>query len=125
MRHSTRRRRSHRRRGGAPNMASYSDAASFQLANVGKMDTQYNNVYGPNSIGPASMSQSNAIRTLEGQVAGRRRRSSKKRGGMWGQVINQAIVPFGLLGLQHGYKRRGHSDAPRTRRFRHRRSYMH
>jgi hypothetical protein len=116
-----------RRRGGAPNPASYSDAASFQMANVGKMNTQYDNVFGPNSIGPAYMSQSNALRTSDAHILGgrRRKRSSKKRGGMWGQVINQAIVPFGLLGLQHGYKKRGHSDAPRTRRFRHRRSYMH
>jgi len=100
-----------RRRGGAPNPASYSDAASFQMANVGKMNTQYDNVFGPNSIGPAYMSQSNALRTSDAHILGgrRRKRSSKKRGGMWGQVINQAVVPFGLLGMQQSYgkKRRG------------------
>lgn len=39
------------------------------------------------------------------QSAGRSRRSRRKRGGLWGEVINQAIVPFGLLGLQQSYRR--------------------
>ena len=36
-------------------------------------------------------------------------KSRKRRGGLVGEVINQAIVPFGLLGLQqtYGRKRRG------------------
>jgi len=40
------------------------------------------------------------------QTAGK---SRKKRGGLLGPVINQAIVPFGLLGLQqtYGRKRKG------------------
>jgi hypothetical protein len=35
--------------------------------------------------------------------------SRRKRGGFWGQVVNQAIVPFGILGMQqtYGRKRRG------------------
>jgi hypothetical protein len=46
---------------------------------------------------------------------GRRRRKtrrpkSKKRksqkGGFWGQIINQAIVPFSILGMQQSYKRK-------------------
>ena len=39
------------------------------------------------------------------QSAGKR--SRRKRGGLWGSVINQAIVPFGILGLQQSYKKRG------------------
>jgi len=39
------------------------------------------------------------------QSAGKR--SRRKRGGVWGSVINQAIVPFGILGLQQSYKKRG------------------
>ena len=30
----------------------------------------------------------------------------KKKGGLFGSVINQAIVPFGILGLQQSYKRK-------------------
>jgi len=37
------------------------------------------------------------------QSAGRRH---KKRGGFLGPVINQAIVPFSLLGLQQTYRRK-------------------
>jgi len=113
MRHTkrrTHRRRSHgmRRRGGfsgAANPASYSSAASFALATLGDTNTQYRNVYGMHA-----KHHPNAVQGLQSQWAGKRgRRSSKKRGGMWGQVINQAVVPFGLLGMQQSYgkKRRG------------------
>ena len=41
------------------------------------------------------------------QSAGRRRKSRRsRRGGFFGQVINQAIVPFGLLGLQQTYRKK-------------------
>jgi len=48
------------------------------------------------------------------QSAGRSRR---KRGGLLGQVINQAIVPFGLLGMQQSY-RRHKRGGKRTRKHR-------
>ena len=50
------------------------------------------------------------------QSAGKRRRS--RRGGFFGEVINQAIVPFGLLGLQQTYrkKRTGGRKTRRRRR---------
>jgi len=50
------------------------------------------------------------------QSAGRRRRS--RRGGFFGEVINQAIVPFGLLGLQQTYRKksRGGRGTRRHRR---------
>lgn len=51
------------------------------------------------------------------QSAGSRRRhrkvkhnTKKRRGGFLGQVINQAIVPFGLLGMQQSYRRNRHSN---------------
>jgi hypothetical protein len=41
------------------------------------------------------------------QSAGKRRKSRKsRRGGFFGEVINQAIVPFGLLGLQQTYRKK-------------------
>ena len=49
------------------------------------------------------------------QSAGRRRKS--RRGGFFGEVINQAIVPFGLLGLQQTYRKK-RTGGRRTRRHR-------
>jgi hypothetical protein len=49
------------------------------------------------------------------QSAGKRRKS--RRGGFFGEVINQAIVPFGLLGLQQTYRKKSHGGR-RTRRHR-------
>jgi len=47
------------------------------------------------------------------QRAGRRRKNKKSRrsirGGFFGEVIKQAIVPFGLLGLQQTYRKKGKS----------------
>ena len=49
------------------------------------------------------------------QSAGKRRRS--RRGGFFGEVINQAIVPFGLLGLQQTYRKK-RTGGRKTRRHR-------
>jgi len=48
--------------------------------------------------------------------SGRRRRP--KRGGFMGSVVNQAVVPLALLGLQQTYKnrRRGHGKSTKNRR---------
>ena len=54
----------------------------------------------------------NSIKPLGGGGKRRktRRSKSKKRksqkGGFWGQIINQAIVPFSILGMQQSYKRK-------------------
>jgi hypothetical protein len=50
------------------------------------------------------------------QSAGRRRH---RKGGFLGEVVNQAIVPFTLLGMQNTYRRK-RGGSRRTRR-RHRR----
>jgi hypothetical protein len=55
------------------------------------------------------------------QSAGRRsKRSRSKRGGIWGQVINQAIVPLSLLAMQQTYRRKknGGRKTRKTRRSR-------
>jgi hypothetical protein len=56
------------------------------------------------------------------QSAGKRRRSKhrrSKRGGFLGEVINQAIVPLGLLGLQQTYrkKRTGGRKSRKVKRY--------
>ena len=40
------------------------------------------------------------------QNGGRKRKGRGKKGGFLGQLINQALVPFGLLGMQHAYGKR-------------------
>ena len=51
------------------------------------------------------------------QSAGRRRsRSRGKRGGLWGEVINQAIVPFGILGMQQSFRRKKQGGKTNKRR---------
>ena len=120
------RRKSHRRgrkhRGGsAPNTSSYSSATTYGMAVNGTGNSQFDRVF--SQTGMDGKYQSNTIVGVQGQNlgpspsvaqrAGGRRRS--KKGGFWGEVINQAIVPFGILGLQqtYGRKRRG---GGRTRR---------
>lgn len=54
------------------------------------------------------------------------KRKTHKRGGFLGEIIQEAIVPFGIFGLQQSYKpkfkksgksnRRSRSSGKRTRR---------
>jgi hypothetical protein len=104
--------RRHRRGGaGAPDPSSYSSAATYQMAVNGSENSQYNRVM--DQSGPDGRNPSNAIVGIQGQRAGGRRRS--KKGGFWGQIINQAIVPFGILGMQQTYRRK-RQGGRRTRR---------
>jgi len=113
----------------------YSSAATYQNWMLGSENDQYGRVFdqsGPNT------SQSNAIMAnansgsvgyLPYQRAGKGRRSSSRRGssrrggrrskkgGFLGSVVNQAIVPFGLVGLNQYYgKRRGSKTRKMYRR---------
>lgn len=108
-RHRRSRRHSRRHRGGAgaPSPSSYSSASSYGEAVYGDMNSQYNRVF--DIAGPDGANQSNAIVGLQGQRAGKKRRSGgtrRKRGGFWGEVINQAVVPLTLLGMQQRYGKR-------------------
>jgi hypothetical protein len=108
---SHRHRRRHSYRGGmnAPNPSSYSSAAGYGMEVNGPLDAQINRV---NNNGL----QSNTAMGAQGQRAGGRRRksSSVKRGGFWG-VLNQAIVPFSILGLQQSYGKRKQNGGTRKR----------
>jgi len=120
MRGGKRRRGRRRMRGGA-------GGADWAMANFGSTTEQiYQNTFGNGGNGNAG----NLIPTLTGapavnpnvnvpqgslaQYAGpgpqsggsRHRRSRGKRGGYWSQVVQQALVPFGLLGLQNFYGKR-------------------
>jgi hypothetical protein len=121
--------RRRRQRGGSgqppvPAPAPYSDAASYVGANYGDGNTQWNNVFGPQStstmgneivnLNHPQMVQANV------QAGGRRRRGTHKgkRGGFFGNVVSQAIVPFGLLALQNKYSRRHRNKRGGTRKHR-------
>jgi len=86
--------------------------------NFGTLDQQWNNTFGPESI----TQQGNLLTTMPGapavvpgtfppgslhsqsQSGGKTRK--RKRGGIWGQVIEKALVPFGLVALQNNYSKR-------------------
>ncbi len=74
------------------------DATGPYASRVG---TEYVGAQGQNSqqAGVPSAEQLKLV-----QSAGKRRKN--RRGGFFGEVINQAIVPFGLLGLQQTYRKK-------------------
>lgn len=102
-----------KRRGG-------SGAAPWVISNFGSPNQQYTNTFGPGAlpnaqsgnliptragapaVGPDNLPQGSTANSVS-QQGGRRRR---KKGGYWAAVIEQALVPFGLLGLQQTYGRR-------------------
>jgi hypothetical protein len=128
------RRRSSKHRGflgGATNNLSADNYATVNYPNnggggagwvegkYGNEDQQYNSVFdiGSKTLGnsftilPASQTPTPGnlalIQSAGGRRRGRRGRMTKKRGGfLMGEVINQAVVPFGLLALQNRYGRR-------------------
>jgi len=111
-RHS-RRHRSRKMRGG-----SYTDGASYGMYVNGTGGSQWTRTM--DQAGPYGQVQGNVIIGAQGenvppasqipsgsnlslvQSAGRRRR----RGGFLGEVVNQAVVPFALLGAQQSYGRK-------------------
>ena len=121
----SRRHRSRRMRGGG-------GATGFGESMYGNVDAQYNRVFGPEYpdvksntiIGaqgqglPSTASIPSASQLSLAQGGGRRRR----RGGFLGEVVNQAIVPLALLGMQQTYRRkRGGRRHTRRHSRRHRR----
>jgi hypothetical protein len=116
-------RRRRMRGGNAP----YSSASSYGSYVNGSETSQYDRVF--SQAGPYASVQGNVSIGAQGQnaamlgtpnnnnlsliqSAGSKRRHSRKRsntkkrrGGFLGHIINQAIVPFGLLGMQQTYRR--------------------
>jgi hypothetical protein len=132
----TKRRHSRRRHGGKHKRggSSYSSAASYSEYVNGSEDAQYGRVF--SQTGPYANIPGNISIGAQGQNANMagmpsaqqlalvqkagKRGSRRKRGGIWGSVINQAVVPFSLLGLQQSYRRRSPNNM-HTRRRRYRR----
>lgn len=117
--------RSRRRRGGQ-------SAAAYEMKTLGNGETQYNNVFNNaqtmnaptgNGLFSADLTQNvSGIRPADPSLGkllqgGKRRNKKSKRGGNFLDIISQAIVPFGLLGLQQSYsKRRGIKGGRKSRR---------
>jgi hypothetical protein len=131
-RHS--RRRSHRvKRGGSGN---YTSASTYGSYVNGSGDSQFSRTFdtsgpyasraGSEYVGAQGQwanqpNQPTAQNLALVQSAGRRRKSGSsrrsRRGGLWGEVLNQAIVPLSLLGMQQTYKKRKYGGK-HTRRHR-------
>ncbi len=113
---------------------SYDSAATYGSYVNGSTNDQFNRtlgVQGPygqvqgnviigaqgQNIQPSSMMPtSSQLNLVQGSQAGGRRR--RKRGGFLGEVVNQAIVPFALVGMQNTYRRKRGGRSRRTRRHR-------
>jgi len=109
-RHRTRSRR-HRGGGGAAEyMNSVVGSGNAQFSRTMDQSGAYGQVPGNLIIGtqgqnviPASQLPTSA-NLAAAQNGGRRHRS--RRGGFIGEVVNQAIVPFALVGMQNTYRRK-------------------
>ena len=115
----------HKKMGGKRKCKKGGEAQAYELKNFGDMNTQYDNVFKqvPGVSNNSVAGMSNALRTLSGKLVGgsRRKRSGgtrKKRGGFWGSmgsIINQAIVPFSILGMQQTYRKKSSGGTRRRR----------
>ena len=128
-RHSRRHSRSRRMRGG-----NYTSASTYGSYVNGSPDSQFARTF--DSTGPYASRAGSEYVGAQGQwsqqpntpteqnlslvqSAGKRgQRRKSRRGGFFGEVINQAIVPFGLLGLQQTYRKKRHGGK-KSRKNRH------
>ena len=106
------------KRGGSSHWTS---GTTYEMANYGTANQQYQSVFGPNpapnaygnflvnQLKPeASLLPDTVSKTAGNLIGGRYSKRSHirhKKGGFLGQVLNQAVVPFGLAALQQSYKR--------------------
>lgn len=92
-----------RMRGGmnVANPSSYTSASSYGTATHGTVEEQFMRTFGGPGSGPG------VYTSVQGASVGGGRKRSKK-GGFWGQIINQALVPFSILGMQQTYRRNKH-----------------
>jgi hypothetical protein len=105
----------------------YTSATTYGSYVNGSGDSQFNRVF--DQGGADAGRQTNVLIGAQGQWAQQPHGPSpqnlsliqsaggrKKRGGLWGEVINQAVVPFTLLGLQQNYGRKKHGGKTCKRR---------
>jgi hypothetical protein len=110
------RRRSQKRSQRGGSQGSYPDSAwGFQLNNLGDGWTQFTN-----SLTGNPNNQSNVIvQNHPKMMKGGKRQSRGKRGGYFGAVLEQAVVPLALLGTQQFYgKKYSRKNNGRNKSFR-------
>jgi hypothetical protein len=103
-----RKNRKSKRRGGSNtnSTVNYGSASNWMLDTVGNGKVQYNDTFSQKSPYPANYGNALFAINGTGHHTGGGKTRRKRKGGNLGQVINQAIVPFGLLGLQQSYRRK-------------------
>jgi len=91
-------------------ISNFGPTPDFQFMNTfgnsgnGNSGAQIPTVTGAPAVGPNNIPQGTINpNRLVPQFGGKRRR---KKGGYWAQVLETALVPFGLLGLQNAYAKR-------------------
>ena len=104
------------------NQGAYPDSAwGFQLNNVGDAWSQFTRVMGSTNTSNVITPAHPAAPVAPTQTGGKRRGSKRnKKGGYWGAVLEQAIVPLTLLGLQQTVGTRRNHGARRNKTFRRR-----
>jgi hypothetical protein len=126
------RKSNHRRfRGGN---SPYTSAASYQeYVNGTSVTDQMNRTFGNISSSNGNLiigaqgqnstqmatptsSQLSLIQSAGKRTRSRRSRRRSRKGGLWGEVVNQAVVPFGLLAMQQTYRKHKGGKKRRTRR---------
>jgi hypothetical protein len=109
--YSKKSRRHHRGGMNAPDPSTYSSATTYGQTVNGTGNEQYNRVFsqtGPDALYPSNQSvgaqgQNLGYSPNTIQKAGKGRRN---KGGNWGLALNQAVVPFSILGMQQTYRRK-------------------
>jgi hypothetical protein len=123
-------RRSHRRHRRGMRGGSYSSATTYGQYVNGSGDAQFSRTF--DQSGPFGGRMGTEYVGAQGQWASQPNTPSaqnlsliqsagsrKKRGGLFGEVLSQAIVPAAILGMQQTYRKR-RSGGRRTRRHRRR-----
>ena len=108
-----RKRRSGKKRSirGGQGISNATSGSDYGVKINGLGDAQYARTFDNNTPGPAVYTS-----PLGNKVGGGRNRS--KKGGFWGEIISQALVPFSILGMQQTYRGNKHGGK-RTKRRRH------
>ena len=89
----------------APDPNSYSSATTYNEVVNGSLNQQFARTFDQGGKLPNdNAGYVGAQGQLTGKVGGGRK--GRKRGGMWGTVAADAVVPFGILAMQQSYKRK-------------------
>ena len=121
-RSSSRRTRRSRSRSRKMRGGTYSSASTYNEYVNGPMNAQFDRTMSqPGQSNALIGAQGQSVGTLQHMPTGSQLalvQKAGKKGGFLGQVINQAIVPLGILGMQQSYKRK---KGGRKRTHKHRR----